>query len=323
MKKIRFKFLVSFIFVLIFSLSAFSWGFFAHKKINRLAVFILPAELFPFYRSNIEFLTEHAVDPDKRRYSDSTEACRHYLDADHYEKLAPLDTIPYSWKDAVSKYSEDTLNAYGIVPWHINRMVYRLTEAFRQKNPESILRNSAELGHYVADAHVPLHSTMNYNGQLSNQHGIHGFWESRLPELYFEEYDLFTGSCRYVSDVQRECFNILNGSFAALDSVLIFERQLNSKFSSDKKYSFEQRGNENVKVYSEEYSHKYHEMLDGMVERRMKESIYLVASLWYTAWVNAGQPDMKEFSPLPDPETDKKLILEEKRFKTKMIDREE
>jgi len=38
-----------------------------------------------------------------------------------------------------------------------------------------------------------------------------------------------------------------------------------------------------------------------MVERRMRQSVYAVASLWYTAWVNAGQPDLtklvnKEFN---------------------------
>jgi hypothetical protein len=30
-----------------------------------------------------------------------------------------------------------------------------------------------------------------------------------------------------------------------------------------------------------------------MVERRMRQSIYAIASFWYTAWVNAGQPDLK------------------------------
>jgi len=33
-----------------------------------------------------------------------------------------------------------------------------------------------------------------------------------------------------------------------------------------------------------------------MVERRMRQSIYAVASFWYTAWVNARRPDLKVFS---------------------------
>ncbi|MEJ7683717.1 MAG: hypothetical protein WKG06_38825 [Segetibacter sp.] len=37
-------------------------------------------------------------------------------------------------------------------------------------------------------------------------------------------------------------------------------------------------------------------MLDGMVERRMRLAIVSVASFWYTAWVNAGQPDLKNLN---------------------------
>jgi len=56
--------------LLFFSLSyqlCFCWGFFAHQKINYYAVFLLPPEMLVLYKPNIEFLTEHAVDPDKRR----------------------------------------------------------------------------------------------------------------------------------------------------------------------------------------------------------------------------------------------------------------
>src|SRR5687767_10454865 len=105
-----------------------SWGFYAHKKINRLAVFTLPSAMVKFYKSNIYYLTEHAVDPDKRRYADTAEAARHYLDADHYGS-APFDSIPEIWKEAADKFSEDTLKAYGIIPWQIQRTYYSLVKA--------------------------------------------------------------------------------------------------------------------------------------------------------------------------------------------------
>ena len=35
-----------------------------------------------------------------------------------------------------------------------------------------------------------------------------------------------------------------------------------------------------------------------MIERRMKQSIEAVASFWYTAWVDAGQPDLGALLPL-------------------------
>ena len=107
-----------------------SWGFFAHQKINRLAVFTLPKGLIGFYKKQIDYLSEHAVDPDKRRYADSLEAPRHYLDADHYG-LHPFDTIPKKWADAVAKFGKDSLEAYGMVPWVIERNYYALVKAFK------------------------------------------------------------------------------------------------------------------------------------------------------------------------------------------------
>ena len=53
-----------------------NWGFWAHRRINRMAVFTLPPEMIAFYKKNIEYLTEHAVDPDKRRYATRHEAAQ-------------------------------------------------------------------------------------------------------------------------------------------------------------------------------------------------------------------------------------------------------
>lgn len=269
-----------------------SWGFFGHKLINRMAVFTLPGPLLGFYKQYISAITEHAVDPDKRRYSDTAEACRHYIDLDYYEKSWPIDTVPPNWKDAVTKYSEDTLLAYGIVPWHIQRMLYRLTEAFKSRDADRIIRVSADLGHYMADACVPLHATMNYNGQLTNQKGIHGFWESRLPELFSDEYDFFVGKSYYLHHPLHTAWMASSGSFLAKDSVLEMEALLNHTFPANQKYAYERKGQSSVKTYSRSYAEAYHRMLDGQVERRMRLAIQLTGCMWYTAWVDAGQPDL-------------------------------
>lgn len=269
----------------------FSWGFWAHQRINRMAVFLVSPAMFGFYKYHIDFLTIHAVDPDKRRYAMEGEAACHYIDIDRYGDH-PFDSIPRKWKDAVAKYSEDTLMAHGIVPWHIQKMMYRLTGAFREKNYQKILKYSAEIGHYIGDAHVPLHCTTNYNGQLTNQHGIHGFWESRIPETFGNEYDFFAGSCDYISEPLDAAWEIVEASYLAHDSVLNFEKELNDRFSPDKKYAVEQKGTTSVRVYSMEYTAAYNRMLNGMVERRMTAAVKAVASFWYTAWVNAGQPDL-------------------------------
>ncbi len=268
-----------------------SWGFFAHKKINQLAVFTLPPAMSGFYKKNIGYITESAVNPDRRRYTVADEAPRHYIDLDDYGDSA-IHKVPRSWSDAVKQFGEDSLKAHGIVPWHIYRVYHQLKEAFLVKDPDRILYLSADLGHYIADAHVPLHTTKNYDGQLTNQVGIHGFWESRLPELYFDQYEFFVGKASHISNVQLAAWQVVMRSNHAVDSVLKLEKFVFDE-RGDKKFNFETKGKQTVKVVSEEYARRYHELLSGMVERQFRSSVKMTGDIWYTAWVDAGQPDLK------------------------------
>lgn len=282
------------IILLILPLSAFlcsSWGFFAHKRINYLAVFTLPPEMVGFYKHNIAFLVETSTDPDQRRYAVEGEAPRHYIDIDRYGDSAAW-RLPLVWDSAVARYSADTLMAYGIVPWHIQTMYYRLREAFLLRDPRAILRVSSELGHYIGDANVPLHTTENYNGQLTGQHGIHGFWESRLPELFSDEYDFLVGRAEYVSDPAKVAWEAVRTAHMQVDSVLRLERELNEE-AGNEKYVFETRGRTTVRTYSSTYSKAYHDRLHGMVERQMRRSVKMVGDFWYSAWVDAGKPDLE------------------------------
>src|SRR6188474_2849073 len=107
----------------------FCWGFYAHQKINYYSVFLLPPEMMVFYKQNIDFLSEHAVDPDKRRYAVKEEGPRHYIDIDHYGTY-PYNELPRNWDSAVAKHTIDSLQQNGIVPWWLQTMQYRLTQAF-------------------------------------------------------------------------------------------------------------------------------------------------------------------------------------------------
>jgi len=287
-----------------------SWGFFAHYRINRLAVFTLPKAMAGFYRANIDYLTEHAVSADKRRYVDSTEAPHHYLNADHYGKH-PFNAIPQNWDDAVRKYSADTLDKNGTLPWTIQYQYYKLVKAFKAHDTTEILNTSANLGHYVADAHVPLHLTENYDGQLSNQKGIHALWESRIPELFGDKYNYYTGKARYINDPLKEAFKICRSSFKSVDSVLRFERMLSKTYPPAKKYEMVKHGRKMVQDYSVDYSRAYQQMLHGMVERRMRSAILSVGSFWYSAWVDAGQPDLDKLIKQPLAGDEKKKIQQE------------
>ena len=301
MKKILF-----FVALLAVNNKSYCWGFFAHKKINNYAVFLLPPQMMILYKPNIDFITTHAVDPDMRRNVVAEEAPRHYIDIDYYGKY-PYTELPRKWSDAVTKYSEDTLLANGIVPWHVQTMLYRLTDAFKTKNFTAILKNSADIGHYIADAHVPLHTSRNHNGQLTNQKGIHAFWESRVPELLADkEFDFFIGKAQYLKNPAEYIWARVLESAKAADSVLLFEKELAKQFGSDKKYAFEQRNNLLLKQYSSDFTIAYNKKLDGMVERRMRLAILSVASFWYTAWVNAGQPDLTDLTKQKFSEADLK-----------------
>ena len=270
----------------------FCWGFYMHAQINYHAVFLLPPQMMIFYKPNIGYLSEHAVDPDKRRYAVATEGAHHFMDIDHYG-VYPYNDLPRNYNSAVEKFSADTLRTYGIVPWWIQTMMGRLTMAFREKDERLILKYSAEIGHYIADAHVPLHACSNHNGQLTNQQGIHAFWESRIPELLAaEHWDFFIGKAIYIGDPAAFIWSRLLESAAAADTVLRCEREASLQIRPDQKFAFEERNGILVRQYSTNYALLYNGKLKDMVERRMRQSIFAVASFWYTAWVNAGQPPL-------------------------------
>jgi hypothetical protein len=305
---------------------SYCWGFYAHQKINYFAVFLLPPEMMLLYKPNISFLSEHAIDPDKRRYAVKDEGPRHYIDIDKYGTY-PYTSLPRKWDEAVAKFGEDSLLQHGIVPWHVQVMLNRLTIAFREKDFSRILKNSAEIGHYISDAHVPLHASSNHNGQFTNQKGIHGFWESRVPELLAtKQWDFFIGKATYIKNPGEFIWARVLESALAADSVLLFEKELTKEFAADKKFSFEERNGVIIRQYSTAFTTAYDHKLNGMVERRMRQSISAIASFWYTAWINAGQPDLKSLTGQQFSEKDIKEF-EELNMKwnsgSKMIGREE
>jgi hypothetical protein len=377
--------------IILFIITGFKkpdWGFFAHKRINRLAVFTLPPDLIRFYKQNIEYITDHAVDPDMRRYSVAVEGSHHYIDLDNYG-AAPYADLPRNWQDALATHTDlyivgnqddtvmvlnhlkvniktdsfsmrnskffkdsctiytkkykknlafrfrdreengiipleidslsdflstkrlkkeniksifikDELSAHGVLPYNLLQVYNRLIKAFERKDYALILKYSSDIGHYIGDAHVPLHTTSNYNGQKTDQVGIHGFWESRLPELFADEtYDYFVGKADEVKDPGTYFWNIVLKSNTYLDSVLLTEKALFKSFPTDNIMCFEDRNGTIVKTYCKDYSTAYHNRMTGMVEDRMRAAIHSVGSIWYSAWVKAGQPalDDKKYEP--------------------------
>ncbi|MCF6241428.1 MAG: hypothetical protein L3J74_08805, partial [Bacteroidales bacterium] len=134
------------------------------------------------------------------------------------------------------------------------------------------------------------------------QKGIHGLWESRLVEINYANYDYFVGKAEYVDRLQDRMWEVVQGSHYALDSVFQMEIDVTKDIGPDKKYSYEQRGATTIRVYSYDFSQEYHRRMNGMVERRLRSAIATVGSVWYTAWVDAGQPDLMKLQHTPPSE---------------------
>lgn len=265
------------------------WGFYAHKKINFLAVFTVPSPLNKFLKKDIDLLQEYAVLPDERRYIMDDEAQRHYIDLDHYN----IKEIQFkSFKEVSINISIDSLNAHGIVVWYIPIAYAKLKNAFQNREKDKIIKYAAELGHYVADAHVPLHTTSNYDGQKTGQSGIHSFWESRIPELLNINLEDWLGPAEYISNVQNSAWEYVLASNYLVNDLLLKEKELSTRYPSNKKYSFEQKGTILIKNYSKDYALEYHKLLKHSIEDRFSEAIKQIGSLWYSAWLEAGQPDL-------------------------------
>lgn len=278
---------------LFFSVHA-CWGFSPHKRINAEAVYLLPKPVFQFYKKHKDYLSEHAIDPDKRRHSVVGEAEKHFIDLDQYgSSLSEVEeSIELSWTCAVEKFTEDTLREHGIGPWNALWSYHSLVKAFEENDKERILQVSAELGHYVADLHVPLHTTSNYNGQKTKQVGIHALWETRLPELFSDEYDFLMPEVTYLESPKKAIWEAVFESHSLVKQVLSNEIYI-SNDSTLSKFTNDERNGRMQYTYSHAFSSKYHQSLNGMVEKRMKKSIALIASLWYSAWVDSGQPYLK------------------------------
>ena len=277
-----------------------SWGFYAHRLINRQAIYALPDELFRFYKPWLNFIEQHAIDPDKRRYAVKGEAECHYIDLDVYESYGKVSSgiLPRNWYDAKECYPEDSLRSHGIGPWNTYHVFRRLQTAFEKHDSGRILKLTADLGHYIGDMNVPLHSTRNYNGQLTNQHGIHALWESFIPERSGSSYRVGGIRAVYLENPQRTIWDCVEKAHVQVQKVLHLEDSLSRKWEGNK-YAFDKKGNTLSRVYRSDYVASYEQAMNGMVEGFIQNAIYSFASLIFTAWVNAGQPDMIAF-PIND-----------------------
>jgi len=268
---------------IVFSTSlGLSWGSWAHRKINGKAVDNLPNAMKVFYEINREWISEHSSDADEVRGSNSEEEPHHYINIDYYG-VYPFEDLPHNYNDAVNKYSSDTLLKMGTIVWHIPVVLESLTVSMREKNKEQILKWSAWLGHYVGDAHQPLHVVLNYNGQLTNQKGIHSRFESIMVERFGSGYLFPTGEAEYVQNPQEESFRIVLESYNLVDSILHSEKIVQQQTV--------EKEMKPITLFNDAYYSQLNKLIGSVAQSRISQSIQRLSNFWYTAWINAGKPE--------------------------------
>ncbi|MES2386584.1 MAG: zinc dependent phospholipase C family protein [Bacteroidota bacterium] len=300
-----------------------AWGFEAHRQINSLAVFTLPPEMIGFYKQNRAYLSAMAVNPDRRRGINKKEGPRHYFDVDGYGPN--VNTLPLFLDSAIARCGEDSLLRHGTAPWHLGMLKVALTKAFAERQPERILKLSAEAGHYLSDIYVPLHTTSNHNGQKTYQNGIHALWETQIPHAFYYTWTILPGKANYIEYPQKYFMETALRTHVFADSVLLSDYRLRLGFPERNMYAWSMAGGgAGKKVYTFTYASEWYYALNGMHERRFTEAVKAVGDLWFTCWVDAGQPDLKPFLNFKFSTAErKKLEAEEAAWKIRKAEAEQ
>jgi hypothetical protein len=270
-----------------------SWGFLVHRTLHQISIYSLPDSLQKFYFVNAKELVKTAADPDLRQKQDSTEKTKHFIDLDG--PLFKNKPIPDNWELAVKKYTEPKLRQEGTLPWEIIKTKIKLTDAFRKKNKAQILLYSSDIGHYIGDAFVPLHTTMNYDGQLTNQAGLHSLWESECPQLFLENYNLFQNQkAKYLKYPSQEIWKVLRSSEKLVKSVLEEEKIASKGCDLKEKYKYQMRNGKEERKYTAKFITKYNTKMAEQINARLLKSAEMIGDFWYTAWVDANKPDLTD-----------------------------
>jgi hypothetical protein len=272
--------------ILILPVSTRAWGLDVHRLITKRAIAGLPDGLKPFYAARADFIGEHAVDPDMWRLVGlkgelGDEDPNHFLDIDGLDDPRPFRNVPRDWNAYVAKYGAERANRTGRVPWRTEEIYKKLVERFQEaaKNPngfgaENAAYLSAIISHYIEDAHQPFHSVTSYDGQATNQRGIHGRFENDLVLRSISTLKLAPVVIRPVPSVKDFIFETLISGEALVGTIL----------AADK------RAIENREFYDDAYYAAFLSGTQSIVERRISDAASGVASVIAQAWTDAGKP---------------------------------
>ncbi len=202
------------------SLILMSWGYDGHYKINTNAALSFNPEMSQFVEWTTR-LAEHASDADNRKSNDDTEGPKHYIDIDSYPEFVTDGHISQTWDSIVDEHGDAFVMDNGILPWATLATYDTLKSCFERRDWDKAVLVAADLGHYVADGHMPLHICKNYNGQLTGNSGIHSRYESTMIKAHITEINYPGSDVSVIHDVRGYIFSYLYDTYPYVDSILI------------------------------------------------------------------------------------------------------
>jgi Type I phosphodiesterase / nucleotide pyrophosphatase len=264
---------------------AAAWGFTGHRLVNRKATATLPPPLRNLFVANADYLAEHAIDPDLWRDAGRPgEGVNHYLDMDAFGEW-PFHGTPRKENEHLGKFGAKARDR-GRVPWRTEEVYRELVAAFRAKDPARVLEHAAVLGHYVADAHVPLHAVLNYDGQLTGQTGVHARWEAVLVDRFLRQIEPLVepGAAAAGAEPVDVVFETLLESFGDAEKALLSDRES----TDERDYAATPVDDRHADSY---YSQLYEREAPRVVARLTRAAERL-GSLWLSAYEDAGRPPL-------------------------------
>jgi hypothetical protein len=252
-----------------------AWGIAAHRAIMARAIDLLPAQLKPFFDHYREELIVRVVDPDMWRTAGWEEDQNHFVDFGVPEfGPYPFAALPREYGAAIEKFGTATLKKNGVLPWREAEEFGNLRRAFEgfAKNssfaPTDTVLFAAAAAHYIQDAHQPLHATNNYDGQLTQQNGVHSRFETALFERFQSKLALNPGPISPTRNPRDAAFDALLASYQLVEPLLKADKEAIA----------------GKDTYDNEYFDRFFAKVRPILEKRLTDSVTATASLIVGAW---------------------------------------
>jgi hypothetical protein len=259
-----------------------SWGGAVHKLINRNAISNLPSDFHGFAQW-ADQLEQLATAADDRKCCVGGESIRHYIDIDSYSEFF-AGTFPHDWNLAITQFGLSRLESNGIGPWALEQSYDQLVSYFAAGDWTNAVATAADIGHYAADLHQPLHLTKNFDGQETNQDGIHSRFESRMTGRHMEVFTPLFGAAPFVADPLARTFDWIDDIYPGV--AMILAADLSAKAEAGGSTS------------SDTYYNALWEQVGQDTWYWIGASSKDIASLWYSAWIEAGSPALPGSIPV-------------------------